>query len=210
VKQAKPVKSETNVRGKNFDCMMRLRGKNADLPPSRHQALARRKLHGALLVREAACDTMEAASHCRSGLLDSSRSKVMGNSFAVFKQAALIAWASPWTLVGLCVGGCALISGGRVRRGPGILEFHGGAARWVLRAIPGGPLAMTLGHSVLGLDETSLDVAQLHELVHVRQYERWGPLFIPAYFSCWFVLWVSGKDGYRDNPFEREAYERHP
>ena len=69
---------------------------------------------------------------------------------------------------------------------------------------------MTLGHTVLGLDETSLDIAQPHELVHVRQYERWGLLFIPAYLSCWLALRLAGKDGYRDNPFEREAYGRHP
>jgi hypothetical protein len=134
----------------------------------------------------------------------------MRSTPAILKQAVLIAWASPWTLVGLCIGGCTLISGGRMRRGPGILEFHGGAARWLLRAIPGGPLAMTLGHSVLGLDETSLDVTQLHELVHVRQYERWGLLFIPAYLGCWLALRLAGKDAYRDNPFEREAYDRHP
>ena len=101
-----------------------------------------------------------------------------------------------------------MISGGRARRGPGIVEFHGGAVRWMLLVLPGAPLAMTLGHTVLGLDEPSLDHAQPHELVHVRQYERWGPLFIPAYLGCWFVLWLKGKDGYRDNPFEREAYER--
>jgi hypothetical protein len=65
-----------------------------------------------------------------------------------------------------------------------------------------------LGHVVLGLNEAALDLAQPHELVHVRQYERWGPLFIPAYFGCWFALWLAGKDGYRDNPFEREAYDR--
>lgn len=134
----------------------------------------------------------------------------MASLFSTLRQAALVLWASPWTCVGLGVGVACLATGGKARRGPGIVEFHGGAARWLLLAIPGGPLAMTLGHIVLGLDATSLDVTQLHELVHVRQYERWGPLFIPAYLACWLVLRLAGKDGYRDNPFEREAYDRHP
>ncbi len=125
-------------------------------------------------------------------------------------RTAVVAWAFPWTLVGLAIGVAAVLTGGSVRRGPGIIEFHGGAVRWLLGRLPVQPIAMTLGHIVLGLNEVSLDLAQPHELVHVRQYERWGPLFIPAYLGCWIVLWLAGKDGYRDNPFEREAYELHP
>ena len=132
----------------------------------------------------------------------------MATQLAYFRHVALITWASPWTLLGLCLGAAGMLSGGCARRGPGILEFHGGAVRWLLWCMPGEPLAMTLGHTVLGLDECSLDHAQSHELVHVRQYERWGPLFVPAYLACWIALRLSGKDGYRDNPFEREAYDR--
>lgn len=128
----------------------------------------------------------------------------------VVVRTVVVLWASPWTLVGLLIGSTGMVFGGGARRGPGIIEFHGGAVRKLLELLPGRPLAMTWGHTVLGLDETSLDIAQPHELVHVRQYERWGPLFIPAYLSCWLVLWARGKDGYRDNPFEREAYDRHP
>jgi hypothetical protein len=46
--------------------------------------------------------------------------------------------------------------------------------------------------------------------VHVRQYERWGPLFVPAYVLCSAVIWSRGGDAYRDNPFEREAYGEAP
>lgn len=119
-----------------------------------------------------------------------------------------ILWAGPWTCVGLAVGGATLATGGRGRRAPGILEFHGGAAGWLLRRFPGEPFAMTLGHVVLGLSEASLDLARPHEMVHVRQYERWGLLFVPAYLACSLGLWLAGRDAYRDNPFEREAYER--
>lgn len=123
-------------------------------------------------------------------------------------QAALVTWAAPWTLAGLIVGLLGIATGGKGRRRSGILEFHGGFVRRLLQALPGGPLALTLGHTVLGLDEVSLEVTHEHELVHVRQYERWGPLFIPAYFACWIVLHLRGRDGYWDNPFEREAYGR--
>jgi hypothetical protein len=41
--------------------------------------------------------------------------------------------------------------------------------------------------------------------VHVRQYERWGPLFVPAYLVSSLVLWLRGRDPYWDNPFEVEA-----
>lgn len=67
-------------------------------------------------------------------------------------------------------------------------------------------MAMTLGHIILGQTEAALDVSRDHEHVHVRQYERWGPFFLPAYLGCSFVLWMQGRDAYRDNPFEVAAY----
>jgi len=72
------------------------------------------------------------------------------------------------------------------------------------------PFALTLGHVVLGRTAAALDVARSHELVHVRQYERWGPLFIPAYLLCSLVLFIRRRDPYRDNPFEKEAYREVP
>ena len=119
-----------------------------------------------------------------------------------------IAWAAPWTLVGLAVGLVGLATGGQMRRGPGIVEFHGGGVSWLLERWPIDPVAMTLGHVVLGRTAAALDLSQAHELVHVRQYERWGPLFVPAYLACALYLTLRGRDGYRDNPFEREAYDR--
>jgi hypothetical protein len=117
-------------------------------------------------------------------------------------------WASPATGLGLAVGSLALASGGRVQRRGDALEFYGGLLTPLLAKFPGGPciMAMTLGHAIVGRDAVALDVARTHEWVHVRQYERWGPLFIPAYLACSAVIWARGGDGYRDNPFEREAY----
>ena len=116
-------------------------------------------------------------------------------------------WTSPNSLVGLCVGGVGLVTGGGVQHKRGCLEFYGGLVSWFLRRIGGhGVLAMTLGHTILGQNADALQVARDHEQVHVRQYERWGPLFIPAYLICSAVLWFQKKDCYRDNPFEIEAY----
>ncbi len=117
-----------------------------------------------------------------------------------------IIWASPWSALGILAGLLGLMTGGRVRRVGMTLEFYGGAVAWMLRRCPNYPMAMTVGHVILGLTDAALDVTRDHEWVHVRQYIRWGPLFVPAYFLCSAVLWIRGKDPYRDNPFEREAY----
>ena len=118
-------------------------------------------------------------------------------------------WASPYTLLGLIVGATGLCTGGKAQLRGRTLEFHGGATRWFVTHLPGGQftLAFTLGHTILGQTEAALDIARDHELVHVRQYEAWGPLMGPAYLLCSLLLWIAGKRPYRDNPFERQAYE---
>jgi len=117
-------------------------------------------------------------------------------------------WALPWTLVGLLVGVLGLASGGRVRKVGIVLEFHGGLVTWLLQRVPNHPMAMTLGQVVLGRTAAGLVLTREHELVHVHQYRRWGPLFVPAYLLCSFYAWLAGKSPYRDNPFEREAFEK--
>jgi hypothetical protein len=124
-----------------------------------------------------------------------------------------ILWASPWSLLGLLVGFAGLATGGGVQRKGRVLEFWGGLVTSCLRHAPlvsGGAMAMTLGHTVLGQTRAALDITREHEAVHVRQYEIWGPLFVPAYFAYALALWLAGKDAYRDNPFEREAYRKSP
>lgn len=119
----------------------------------------------------------------------------------------LYLWASPTTLLGLLFGGLGLLTGTRMQcRGPS-LEFHGGLVKWLLMFTPIGAGAMTLGHVIIARDIAILDRCREHEWVHVRQYERWGPLFLPAYLACSAYLWLQGRDAYRENPFEIEAFE---
>ena len=121
-----------------------------------------------------------------------------------------ILWASPYSLFGLFVGLFGLCTGGSARIRGRIVEFYGGGTMWFLRRLlPDGEFvcAITFGHVVLGRTDAALDFARNHEMIHVRQYERWGPLFGPAYLLCSLVLWVRGGRAYRDNPFEREAFD---
>lgn len=117
-------------------------------------------------------------------------------------------WAFPNTAIGLLLIVPSLVSDGRVRRVQGVLEITGRAVAWVLQHIPfSGPItAMTLGHVVLGADEETLARWRSHELIHVQQYERWGPFFIPAYLFSSFTARLNGKDSYLNNRFEAEAF----
>jgi hypothetical protein len=102
------------------------------------------------------------------------------------------AWALPNTAIGLLIGTAMLVLGGRGRVASGAIEFSGGLLARLMAAQPG-PMrfcAITFGHVIIGLDECELDRVRAHEHVHVRQCERWGPFFLPAYLlsSLWQVL----------------------
>ncbi|MCL7928066.1 MAG: EamA family transporter [marine benthic group bacterium] len=119
-----------------------------------------------------------------------------------------VLWALPNTLLGLALGLVALPGGG-ARFNRGVIEVSGPALSWLLRnlvPIPGGARAMTLGHVILGRDTQCLHECGDHERVHVSQYERWGPLFLPAYLVSSLLALFRGDDPYLGNRFEREAY----
>jgi len=120
-----------------------------------------------------------------------------------------ILWAAPWTLFGLLVGGLGLATGGGVQRTGRVIEFWGGFVTAFLRIFPlvAGASAVAFGHAVLGRSQSHLDACREHELIHVRQYERWGPFFVPAYVLCWVFLWLTGRHPYYGNPFERQAFD---
>ena len=122
-------------------------------------------------------------------------------------------WALPTTLIGLLFLPLALISGGGYQVIDGVIEIHGGLVELFLRRctlLKGGASAMTLGHVVIGRDLLLLELTRPHERVHVRQCERWGIFFLPAYGIASIIAFLRGGSMYRDNAFEREAYDAAP
>ena len=120
----------------------------------------------------------------------------------------VVAWASPYSLIGVLLGLGGLASGGAGQLRDGVLEFHGPLIAWLLDRLPlEGVQAMTLGHTVIARHQAALDITRAHERIHVRQFERWGCLMGPAYLACSVALWLQGRDAYRENPFERDAYD---
>jgi hypothetical protein len=104
-------------------------------------------------------------------------------------------WAGPNSLIGLAG---ALTTRGRPVRWRGVLLFEdagGGLARFLRWR---GFTAITLGHVIVA-NAPLTDEVLAHELVHVAQHERWGPLYYPAYL-------LGSVLGYRRNPFERAAF----
>lgn len=108
------------------------------------------------------------------------------------------AWAGPLTVVGF---GVALLSGRRPRWsatwGCFVAESVGGVSAAALRSV--GAEANTIGQVVLSRRSPLPTTLLAHEVVHVRQAERLGPLLLPAY------LWLGARYGYRHHPLERAA-----
>ena len=116
-------------------------------------------------------------------------------------------WAAPNTVLGLLLLPAGMWRG-QALVVDGVLEVHGPLLAWLLThvtVLPGGASAITLGHVVLGRDQRALESTRAHERVHVRQCERWGPLFVPAYLlaSIWAMLCC--RHPYLQNRFEVEA-----
>ena len=118
------------------------------------------------------------------------------------------AWAFPATIVGLTVALVALLAGATLNRIEGALEVGGGRIAFLVSLLPRRLqfAAITLGHVIVGLDPAVLRRVRSHEHVHVRQYERWGVLFFPLYVGSSVAQLLNGRDPYRNNRFEREAF----
>ena len=107
-------------------------------------------------------------------------------------------WTLPNTALGVVAG---LLTFQRPRVAHGLLLFDrkSRGLTAILRAID--REAMTLGYVVVSASPVEGDLLA-HELQHVRQYRRWGPLFIPVYLVLAAVF------GYRRHPIERAAEQR--
>jgi hypothetical protein len=118
-------------------------------------------------------------------------------------------WALPWSLVGILLALPAMLSGATVRITHGAVEVAGGWIGACAARLPRplGFTAITFGHVILGVSHGQLTRFRRHEHVHVRQYERWGPFFIPLYLGSSAVQLLRGRNPYYDNCFEREAFE---
>jgi hypothetical protein len=103
-------------------------------------------------------------------------------------------WAGPNSLVGLLGG---LTTRRRPVRWRGVLLFEDASAGLARFLRWRGFAAITLGHVIVTNRRLS-DGLLAHELEHVAQSERWGPLYYPAYL-------LGSVRGYRRNPFERAA-----
>ncbi len=104
-------------------------------------------------------------------------------------------WTLPNTILGLLLGACTFQ----------LPRSHGGAIVFdrdprgltrVLRAMH--RTAMTVGFVIVASEPVEGRLLD-HERHHVRQYTRWGPLFIPVY------LLLAIGFGYRRHPMERSA-----
>lgn len=126
------------------------------------------------------------------------------------RRLAAYAWAGFNSLIGLAFGILMTLVGAHCRFVQGNLEFSGGALGSAI-AKPGARIpfrAITFGHVILGADAAALNDARGHEHVHVRQYEIWGPFFLPAYVASSAWQLACGRRCYRDNWFERQAYDQ--
>jgi hypothetical protein len=118
----------------------------------------------------------------------------LGDLLPVARSVWGYVWAGPNSLVGLAG---ALTTRTLPVRWRGVLLFEdasGGLARFLRWR---GFAAITLGH-VIVTNRRASDGLLAHELEHVAQAERWGPLYYPAYL-------LGSLRGYRRNPFERAA-----
>lgn len=121
------------------------------------------------------------------------------------------AWrALPGDLLGLAVmQGCGISSPSRVVESEGVsvvLVENPRVGRYL--AAQAMPIhAQTLGRYVFArsrIPEHTLE----HEIEHVRQWRRLGPLYLPLYFGSSAAALLRGRRPYWDNPFEAAARSR--
>jgi len=117
----------------------------------------------------------------------------------------------PGDLVGLAI--MRLCGGLRPTRevprenGPPALLVEDPRAGRYLDSVPLKPYAQTLGRYILAREKLP-DTIVRHELEHVGQWTRLGPLFLPVYGFASMVAILAGRNRYLDNIFEIAARSR--
>lgn len=104
-------------------------------------------------------------------------------------------WCLPYTLLGLVL---ALLSLGRPRAVGNVLVVESARGWAHLFLTRRGFGAVTFGRLIISAVPMTAALL-VHEREHVRQYETWGPLFMPLY------LYHHMRRGYWKNPFELAA-----
>lgn len=127
-------------------------------------------------------------------------------------KTAKFIWAAPCSFVGVVLGSCVLLLGGKTKLSLGALEFTFRESEAACGKLAKSLAfrAITFGHVIIAVTENELTYSRDHELVHVRQYERWGLAFFLAYpaSSLWQLL--RGRNAYWDNRFEIQARSLSP
>jgi hypothetical protein len=105
----------------------------------------------------------------------------------------LYLWPLPNSLLGLFIGFMPMMGHRTLVLRRGTLGIYGPRIKRLLglAPIPGGAIAITLGHVILAADETTYESSFEHEWIHVKQYLWWGPFFIPAYLLNSFLALVN-------------------
>lgn len=122
------------------------------------------------------------------------------------RRLAAYLWAAPCSLLGLLLALPLLLCGARASRQHGALEI----ALWPddkVRRLPFA--AITFGHVIIGQNRLLLARLRAHEQVHVRQYQRWGVLFLLAYpaAACGCGCAASGRTGTTRSRWKRAGWE---
>ncbi|MBM3116933.1 hypothetical protein [Jeongeupia naejangsanensis] len=113
-------------------------------------------------------------------------------------------WAAPCSALGLLLAMPALLLGGKAQIRHGVLEVAVPGTEYMRRRLG----AITFGHVVLGGSKATLAQLRTHELEHVRQYERWGVVFLLAYPASSLIQLCRGRHPYWSNHFEVQARTR--
>ncbi len=124
-------------------------------------------------------------------------------------------WTSPNTLLGVALGALALPFGARWRVGDNAVSVIGHPLIDLL-----GISAITFGNVVLYRRGAHPDLRALdyrrarwqrlgdHERAHTRQYERWGPLFLPLYLALALVPGIHRLELQADRWAQRDGDSR--